>query len=123
MSLQCSMDRELSRENSVAHFQVSAVTGLAGPPEIFLFGSEGTLRYVPDTLYAGTRETGKLEEVQIPPERQGRWRGEEEFIEAIRGQGVITHTTFADGVKYMEFTEAVTRSMATGTTVPLPLSD
>jgi hypothetical protein len=30
-------------------------------------------------------------------------------------------TTFEDGVRYMEFTEAVTRSLQTGQTVQLPL--
>ena len=35
------------------HMQVSSVTGLAGAPEAFLFGSEGTLRVAADTLYGG----------------------------------------------------------------------
>jgi predicted dehydrogenase len=39
---------------------------------------------------------------------------EAEFINAIRGLEPVTHTTFAEGVKYMEFTEAVARSMAEG---------
>jgi hypothetical protein len=46
---------------------------------------------------------------------------EEEFINAIRGQEEITHTSFEDGVKYMEFTEAVTRSMQEGRVIALPL--
>ena len=33
----------------------------------------------------------------------------------------ITHTTPLSGVKYMEFTEAVTRSMQTGQVIALPL--
>ncbi len=46
---------------------------------------------------------------------------EEEFINAIRGKEIITHTTFEDGVKYMEFTEAVTLSMMAGEAISLPL--
>ena len=46
---------------------------------------------------------------------------EEEFISAIRGREEVTHTSFEDGVKYMEFTEAVTRSAQTGKAVSLPL--
>ena len=46
---------------------------------------------------------------------------EEEFVAAIRGQGSIRRTTFEQGVRYMEFTEAVTRSMQNGCTVKLPL--
>ena len=46
---------------------------------------------------------------------------EEEFINAIRGKEQVTHTSFEDGVKYMEFTEAVTRSAESGQSVNLPL--
>ena len=46
---------------------------------------------------------------------------EEEFINAIRGLEPVTHTTFEDGVKYMEFTEAAIRSAAEGRAIPLPL--
>jgi hypothetical protein len=46
---------------------------------------------------------------------------EEEFINAIRGIEPVTHTSFFDGVKYMEFTDAVTMSAQTGQKVQLPL--
>ena len=42
---------------------------------------------------------------------------EEEFVNAIRGREKIARTNFEDGVRYMEFTDAVTRSAATGQTV------
>jgi len=42
-------------------------------------------------------------------------------VNAIRGLEPITHTTFADGVKYMEFTEGVARSVASREAVSLPL--
>ena len=104
-----------------AHLQFSAVTGLAGAPEATLFGSNGTLRFSQDKLFGGKRGDIELAEIDIPAELQGRWRVEEEFVAALRGLGVITHTTFEDGVKYMEFTEAVARSMARGACVTLPL--
>ena len=103
------------------HMQVSSVTGLAGAPEAFLFGSEGALRVAADTLYGGKRGGAGLQEIPIPAEEAGGWRVEEEFINAIRGQEKITHTTPLSGVKYMEFTEAVTRSMQTGQAIDLPL--
>ena len=103
------------------HFQVSSVTGLAGATEIFLFGSEGTLRFSENKLYGGKRKNKKLREVAIPPEEEQSWRVEEEFVNAIRGLEPITHTTFADGVKYMEFTEGVARSVASREAVSLPL--
>lgn len=103
------------------HMQFSAVTGLAGPTEIFIFGSEATLKFSGDKLYMGRRSDTELKEVAVRPEDEDKWRVEEEFINAIRGKEPVTHTTFEDGVKYMEFTEAVSRSARTGLRVTLPL--
>lgn len=103
------------------HMQISAVTGLLGGPEAYLFGSEGTLRFAGNKLYGGQRGDDALAEIEIPAGDVGGWRVEDEFISAIRGQEEITHTSFEDGVKYMEFTEAVTRSMQSGSTIALPL--
>jgi predicted dehydrogenase len=104
-----------------AHFRISTVTGLSGPSEVALFGSAGTLRFSENRLYGGRRGDTKLAEIAIPDTEAGGWRVEEEFINAIRGREPITHTTFDDGVKYMEFTEAVSRAMASGAAVALPL--
>ena len=104
-----------------AHFQISAVTALGGDPDVYLFGSQGTLRFSGDLLCGGRRGVTALEEVPIPLTEQGTWRVEEEFINAIRGVEPVRLTTFEDGVKYMEFTEAVARSIATGRVVALPL--
>ena len=106
-----------------AHLQISAVTGLAGPPEAWLFGSDGTLLVREDKLFGGRKGDSALEEIQIPPGEAGGWRVEEEFINAIRGIEPVTHTTFADGVKYMEFTEAAARSMLEERTISLPLKN
>jgi predicted dehydrogenase len=103
------------------HLQVSAVAGLAGAPEIFVFGSEGTLRFSQDKLFGGRRGDKELREIEIPSHEAGGWRVEEEFINAIRDREPVLLTTFADGVKYMEFTEAAGCSMATGAAVNLPI--
>jgi hypothetical protein len=39
---------------------------------------------------------------------------EEEFVNAIRGREKVSRTTFEDGVRYMEFTDAVAMSLALG---------
>ena len=104
-----------------AHLGISQVSGLAPANGMTVFGSEGTLRTAGDKLYGGRRGDTALREIPIPPEEEGGWRVEEEFINGIRGNEVITHTTFRDGVKYMEFTEAVGRSMAKGKAITLPL--
>jgi predicted dehydrogenase len=96
------------------HMQISRVTGLAGPDEARLHGSEGTLRFSGGKLFGGRRGESELREIAVPPEEAGGWRVEEEFVRAIRGLEPVTHTTFDDGVKYMAFTEAVSRSLALG---------
>ena len=103
------------------HIQVSNVAGLAGAPEVYIFGSNGTLRFSGNRLYGGQKGDTELNEIDIPEAEAGEWRVEEEFVNAIRGEEVITHTDFETGVKYMEFTEAVTRSMQSGTAITLPL--
>lgn len=103
------------------HLQVSSVAGLAGAPEIFIFGSKGTLRVAQNKLFGGQRSDKVLGEITIPANEQGAWRVEEEFVNAIRGKETITHTSFEDGVKYMEFTEAALRSAADGIAINLPL--
>ena len=56
------------------------------------------------------------------PSDVGGWRVEEEFIEAIKNNEKISHTTFADGVKYMQFTDALRLSWESGSRVQLPFS-
>ena len=57
----------------------------------------------------------------FPDSERDEWRVEAEFIGAIRGEEQIRLTTFEDGVKYMEFTEAVHLSSQQRATVFLPL--
>lgn len=91
---------------------LSSVTGLAGDGGAFLYGTEGTLQIRGGKLFGGKRGDTELSEIEIPEDENGGWRVEEEFIQAIRGQEPITHTTFNDGLAYMQFTEAVHRSMS-----------
>ena len=106
---------------------VTTVAGLAAYPiDIYIFGSEGTLRLYQapggqTTLAAGKRGDKRLKDVKIPKSKQGVWRVEEEFINAIRGKEEITHTDFATAVKYMEWTDAVTMSLRHREVVKLPL--
>ncbi len=112
-------------QGALGHMHVSAVAGLMPGPELWLFGSEGTLRFEQsgERLSGARRPDTELQPIEIPAERRGAWRVEEEFVGAIRGGQPVRLTTFADGVRYMEFTEAVHRSSAEGRTVHLPLMD
>jgi predicted dehydrogenase len=107
-----------------ATYEFSAVCGLAPGPGAWLFGSKGTLHYdqASDKLLAGQQGDKMLQEIAIAPEKADQWRVEEEFVGAIRGQEEIRLTNFTTGVKYMEFTEAVHRSAASGQVVSLPLA-
>ena len=107
------------KRDAVAHLRFSAVTGLAPAAGVWIFGSEGTLRLEADAkrLSGGKRGDKELREVPIPTARRVGWRVEEEFVNAIRGREKITRTNFEDGVRYMEFTDAVTRSAAEGQAV------
>ena len=104
-----------------ATLMVSSVQGLGGANEASIYGSEGTLRISGNTLLGGRRGDDELQEIAIPDTEKGGWRVEEEFVGAIRGEEPITHTTFETGVKYMEFTEAVNRSMSEGKAIAIPL--
>ncbi len=106
-------------------FCVSSVLGHApAGVDVCIFGTEGSLRLLqagsdPMTLYAGGRGDDGLSVVEIDPAKKGGWRVEEEFINAIRGLEPVTHTDFTTGVKYMAWTDAVTRSLRTGQSVSL----
>ena len=105
-----------------AHMRFSTATGLSTGNEVWLYGSEGTIRIDHGfNIYAGKRGDAGLSEIENPLSMQGSWRVEEEFANAIRGTETITRTPFDVGVHYMEWTEAVTRSAQTGQSVSLPL--
>ena len=108
---------------AAAHLRFSAVTGLPPPDEAWLFGSEGTLRFdaASRKLYGGRRGDAALKEIALPAAQGDGWRVEEEFVRAIRREEPVTRTTFEDGVRYMEFTEAALRSAQSGQSIGLPL--
>src|SRR5437773_8573266 len=105
--------------DAVAHLRFSAVTALGPANEVWIFGSDGTLRLEADAkrLSGARRGDKELREIPIPAERRIGWRVEEEFVNAVRGREKVALTTFDDGVRYMEFTDAVAQSLAQGRSV------
>ena len=107
-----------------ANLQFTMVSGMAPESEMWIHGTKGTLVIKTETtndpgapglkLYGAEQGQKQLEEIDIPEEEKGSWRVEEEFINAIRGEEIITHTNFTDGVKYMKFTDAIFDSYSTG---------
>jgi predicted dehydrogenase len=105
------------------HMKFSETTGLSPGNQIWIYGSEGTIHVDGEQrIFVGRRGDGELAELPNPREQQASHRVEEEFINAIRGREPVTMNTFEIGVRYMEWTEAIHRSAASGAAVSLPLA-
>ncbi len=101
------------------HLSVTAVTWLDRGSECWFFGEDGTVLFSNQKIFAGRRGDEQLEEQTIPDHERGCWRVEEEFLSAIRGEEPVSRTTFYEGYRYMEFTQAVQESMRTRMYVPI----
>lgn len=108
---------------AIARMHWSSVAGFMPGPEVWLYGSAGTLRFqAQGNVLTGARKGDKeMKPVEIPADKTYRWRVEDEFISAIRGREPVRRTSFLDAVHYMDFTEAVHISSAEGRRVHLPL--
>jgi predicted dehydrogenase len=113
-----------------AAYHLSGATPYGQGMGITLYGSDGALRYdlAADRIRGASRRRGagpgqahELQEIPIPPEKEGGWRVEADFVAAIREGSPVEFTDFASGVRYMEFTEAVALSAQRGEVVELPL--
>ncbi|HET6425466.1 MAG TPA: gfo/Idh/MocA family oxidoreductase, partial [Planctomycetaceae bacterium] len=93
--------------------------------QIHLYGTSGTIKIVfradDEQLWIGRFGDAELRRLEVPLDRRGQWRVEEEFVGAIRGEEPVKLNTFEIGVAGMEFTEAVSRSASTNQVVDLPL--
>ena len=109
---------------ATAAFLFSGVARFGMDSRVEAYGSEGTLIYDLDThtILGGKAADSELSEIPIPEDEAREWTVEQDFVDAIR-TGKPAETTFYQGVKYMEFTEAVFRSVERGETVTLPLVD
>ena len=111
---------------AIARLHWSSVAGFSPGPEVWLYGSEGTLRVEQRgrdnlMLSGGRRGDKEMTPIAIPKDQTYGWRVEEEFIGAIRGHEQVRRTSFVDAVNYMDFTEAVHISSREGRRVYLPL--
>ena len=109
---------------AAAAFLFSAVAHHCVDPQIEAYGSKGTLIYNlnTDTILGAQAGDEGLSEIPIPAAEAKNWTVEQDFINLIR-TGAPAWTTFSEGVKYMEFTEAVFRSVERAAVVNLPLVD
>lgn len=118
------------------HMTHSTILGGSPPVDIYIYGTEGTLHIFTDnevkTKQAFNSSKLRLESIKpkqnkwkvLSPKKSevGGWRVEEEFVSAINGKEKISHTSFSDGLKYMQFTDALRMSWESGNKINLPLN-
>jgi predicted dehydrogenase len=99
----------------------------AEPNAIEIFGSDGTIRYLSGTdapgsgrILAARADEPGLRDLPILDDEARSWTVEADFIRAVREGIRDPEPSFWDGLKYMEFTDAVFRSAAEGRAVTLP---
>jgi len=115
----------MQEDGSRGVYRLSGVVWHENTMSVALYGSEGTLIYdlLNEEIRGARRKDPAPEILEIPDSLRGGWRVEEDFVAAIRGERPIEHTTFADAVRYMHFTEAVGRSSRHQVPVSLPLRE
>ena len=112
---------------ATAVYHLSSVARL-GPAFAFAFyGTKGSFKLEagtatsPGGVFIAGAGDDEYQPLDLPEHPRNGWQVEEDFVDSIRDGRPVTHTNFADGVKYMEFTEAVQISIAEGRKVELPL--
>ena len=108
----------------IGSYLYSGIARQAGLNYIELYGSAGTLKYEyqPDRILGARAGDAELAEIPIPAEEARPWTVEADFINAIRNGNRTPEPSFADGVGYMDFTEAIFRAADSGRAVDLPLA-
>ena len=103
-------------------FTFSGLARFGDGSQVEIYGSEGTLIYDMGSKVQGAKAGDKeLQDIRIPPDEAAEWTVEADFINAING-GPQGDTSFYEGVRYMELTEAVARSTELSQTINLPLT-
>jgi predicted dehydrogenase len=113
------------KDGSVGVYHLSGVVLHDPTLRIALYGASGTLVYdlLRDEIRGARAGEPELRPLPIPDALRGGWRVEAEFVAAIRAGRPVTHTDFATGARYMQFTEAVARSSRHQQPVDLPLKE
>ena len=90
---------------------------------IEIYGSRGALIYrlFSEEILGATGDAGEPAPMVVSAEEERSQTTDREFIDAIR-RGVAVSPTFEEGLRYMEFCEAVALSEHSGSAVRLPLA-
>ena len=106
---------------ATATYHLSNHASFAPDQSIEIYGSRGALIYnLPkDEIIGATAGGEQLEPMPIAPEEVRDQTTDSEFIAAIR-DGTPVRPDFEEGLRYMEFSEAVALSLMTGIAVSMP---
>ena len=109
-------------------YHISGISLFGPGQQIHLYGSEGTIKIHFDAKWEQGEQvlTGRIGDtalkiLEIPENEQGKWRVEESFIAAIRGEEPVSLNNFETALKYMQFTEAVHQSSQQQKPISLPV--
>src|ERR1043166_4773823 len=95
--------------------EFSGINALTQGDRLEIYGSAGTMTYdfSSDLVQAGKVGDRAMHVVDLPPELEGEWRVEEDFLAAVKSKGrVRPHPNFEDGLRYMRVVQAVADSRA-----------
>ena len=105
---------------------------VAGGPgsSVEVYGSRGVLDYKllvekpgglveDEKLFGMTEGGGEMRAIEMPEHERRDRTMDADFVQAIRG-GTAMSPDFAEGVRYMEFCEAVAQSIYEGRTIAMP---
>jgi len=93
-----------------------------GPGSWFeIFGTKGAIIYklFAEEIQGATESDDGLHPIEIPADEARTQTTDAEFIGAIRNGGPV-HPGFEEGVRYMEFSEAVAQSLMEARTITVP---
>jgi len=95
--------------------EFSGINALASGDRVEVYGDAGTMTYEfgTDAINVGRVGDRALHEMEIPPDLEGAWRVEEDFIGAVKSKGRLKpQPDFETGVGYMRVVQAVADSRA-----------
>jgi predicted dehydrogenase len=106
---------------AAASYHFSTEASFAGPHNIEIYGSKEAIIYTlfGDKIEGATEGMESMQPIEPHPDEIRSQATDAEFIQAIR-EGTPVPPSFEEGVKYMEFCEAVGQSVHFDKAVDLP---
>ena len=106
---------------ATASYHLSSHAPFGPGSSVDIFGSKGAIHYklFAEEISGATEGDDGLKPIDIPPGEEQTQTTDAEFIQAIR-EGTPVSPDFEEGLRYVEFCEAVAQSAHTGERVAMP---